>query len=49
MIGPLLPHGTLDHDGEYMVRPWPREVCRYGPFTAPFNVADDPAISLPPG
>ncbi|WP_087102005.1 amidase [Nocardiopsis sp. JB363] len=47
VAGPPLPHGTLDHDGEHTVRSWLREIYRHGPFTAPFNVAGNPAISLP--
>ena len=47
MAGLPLPHGTLDHDGDHTIRSWLREIYRYGPFTAPFNVAGNPAISLP--
>ncbi|WP_017590039.1 amidase [Nocardiopsis ganjiahuensis] len=41
------PHGTLDHGAEHTVRSWLRTIYAHGPFTAPFNVAGNPAVSLP--
>ncbi|MEE2040059.1 amidase [Nocardiopsis sp. CT-R113] len=42
------PHGALDYDAPgHSVRSWLRALLAYGPFTAPFNVAGQPAISLP--
>jgi amidase len=44
------PHGTLDYDNpDYSVRDWLRRIFEYGPFTAAFNVAGNPAISVPLG
>jgi amidase len=44
------PHGTLRYDNpEHTVTSWVRSVFDYGPFTAVFNIAGQPAISLPLG
>lgn len=44
------PHGTLDYDKPgQTVTSWVRSVFDYGPFTAVFNIAGQPAISLPLG
>ena len=43
-----VPHGTLDYDdSRHSVRSWLRRIFEFGPFTAPFNVSGNPAISLP--
>ncbi|WP_150308153.1 amidase [Planctomonas psychrotolerans] len=45
-----VPHGTLDYDAPTgSARSWLRTILEYGPFTAPFNVSGNPAISLPVG
>ncbi|MGH3735437.1 MAG: amidase family protein [Micromonosporaceae bacterium] len=42
------PHGTLDYDNpDHTARSWLRRLFEYGPFTAPFNISGNPAISLP--
>ena len=52
---PPAPHGTLDYDDPAYDEPgssarsWLRRLYEYGPFTAAFNVAGNPAISLPLG
>ncbi len=44
------PHGTLDYDKPgQTVTSWVRSLFDYGPFTAVFNIAGQPAISLPLG
>ncbi|MFD3455394.1 amidase [Streptomyces sp. NPDC058691] len=44
------PHGTLvQDDPRHTVRSWLRRLFAYGPFTAAFNVAGNPAVSLPLG
>jgi amidase len=49
------PHGALDYDDPAYDEPgssarsWLRRISEYGPFTAAFNVAGNPAISLPLG
>jgi amidase len=41
-------HGALDYDDAgYTVESWIRTIMEYGPFTALFNIAGQPAISLP--
>jgi amidase len=43
-------HGTLDYDNpQYSVRSWLERIFAHGPFTAPFNISGNPAISLPLG
>jgi amidase len=42
------PHGTLRYDDpDHTVESWLRSIFDYGPFTAVFNIAGQPAISLP--
>ncbi|MGW5877290.1 amidase [Nocardiopsis terrae] len=47
LAGLPLPHGTLDHGSGHTVRSWLRDIYAHGPFTAPFNVSGNPAVSLP--
>ena len=43
-------HGTLRYDDpDHTVASWLRSVFAYGPFTVVFNIAGQPAISLPLG
>ncbi|MEX5709373.1 amidase family protein [Parafrankia sp. FMc6] len=47
---PPAPHGTLDYDEDgHTVEGWLRTLFDHGPFTAVFNIAGQPAISLPLG
>lgn len=47
---PPAPHGTLDSDNEaHTVDGWLRKLFDHGPFTAVFNIAGQPAVSLPLG
>ncbi|MFC6882107.1 MULTISPECIES: amidase [Actinomadura] len=47
---PPAPHGALAYDDPgHTARSWLRRLFEYGPFTAPFNVSGNPAISLPLG
>lgn len=52
LAGLPAPHGTLDHGAghtgfQHTVRSWLRTIYAHGPFTAPFNVSGNPAVSLP--
>lgn len=47
LAGLPVPHGTLDHGAEHTVRSWLRRIYAHGPFSAPFNVSGNPAVSLP--
>ncbi|WP_017583542.1 amidase [Nocardiopsis valliformis] len=47
VAGLPVPHGTLDHGADHTVRSWLRRIYAHGPFTAPFNVSGNPAVSLP--
>jgi amidase len=45
-----LPHGTLSSDRPgHTVESWLRTLFEFGPFTVPFNLAGQPAISVPTG
>ena len=42
------PHGTLEQDNpDHTTRTWLESLFDYGPFTVVFNIAGQPAISLP--
>ncbi len=42
------PHGTLRYDDPaHTPRTWAASILEIGPFTAPFNIGGQPAISLP--
>ena len=44
------PHGRLDYDdARHTMGSWIDAIFEYGPFTAPFNIGGQPAISLPTG
>lgn len=47
---PPAPHDTLQYDNnDHTTRSWLKALYDYGPFTAVFNIAGQPAINLPLG